>query len=91
MGCVVPDKDHSGMWRSVKVDGILSDTAKLCWLDVWAASLINVPLWSLLAVMNVEAMWLAKSAAVWSAQHPFVLFPSVNWRARVGYHNPEGG
>jgi hypothetical protein len=27
MGRVVPDKDHSGMWRSVKVDGILSDTA----------------------------------------------------------------
>ncbi len=24
MGRVVPDKDHSGMWRSVKVDGILS-------------------------------------------------------------------
>jgi len=31
MGRVVPDKDHSGMWRSVKVDGILSDTANLCW------------------------------------------------------------
>ena len=23
MGRVVPDKDHSGMWQSVKVDGIL--------------------------------------------------------------------
>jgi hypothetical protein len=31
MGRVVPDKDHSGMWRSVKVDGILSDTANLSW------------------------------------------------------------
>ena len=31
MGRVVPDKDHQGMWRSVKVDGILSDTANLCW------------------------------------------------------------
>ena len=31
MGRVVPDKDHSGMWRSVKVDGVLSDTANLCW------------------------------------------------------------
>ena len=31
MGRVVPDKDHPGMWRSVKVDGILSDTANLCW------------------------------------------------------------
>ena len=29
MGRVVPDKDHPGMWRSVKVDGILSDTANL--------------------------------------------------------------
>ena len=29
MGRVVPDKDHSGMWRSVKVDGILSNTANL--------------------------------------------------------------
>jgi hypothetical protein len=29
MGRVVPDKDHSGMWRSVKLDGILSDTANL--------------------------------------------------------------
>ena len=26
-----PDKDHSGMWRSVKVDGILSDMANLSW------------------------------------------------------------
>jgi hypothetical protein len=26
---VVPDKNHPGMWRSVKVDGILSDTAGL--------------------------------------------------------------
>ena len=25
MGRVVPDKDHPGMWRSVKVDGILSE------------------------------------------------------------------
>jgi hypothetical protein len=31
MGGVVPDKDHSGMWRSVKVDGILSDMANLSW------------------------------------------------------------
>jgi hypothetical protein len=31
MGCVVPDKNHPGMWRSVKVDGILSDTANLSW------------------------------------------------------------
>ena len=31
MGRVVPDKDHPGMWRSVKVHGILSDTANLCW------------------------------------------------------------
>jgi hypothetical protein len=30
-GPVVPDKDHSGMWRSVKVDGILSEAANLCW------------------------------------------------------------
>ena len=31
MGRVVPDKDHSGMWRSVKVDCILSDMANLSW------------------------------------------------------------
>ncbi len=31
MGRVVPDKDHQGMWRSVKVDGILSDMANLSW------------------------------------------------------------
>ena len=31
MGRVVPDKDQPGMWRSVKVEGILSDTANLCW------------------------------------------------------------
>jgi hypothetical protein len=31
MGRVVPDKDQSGMWRSVKLDGILSDSANLCW------------------------------------------------------------
>ena len=31
MGRVVPDKDHPGMWRSVKVDGILSDMANLSW------------------------------------------------------------
>jgi hypothetical protein len=31
MGRVVPDKNHPRMWRSVKVDGILSDTANLCW------------------------------------------------------------
>jgi hypothetical protein len=31
MGRVVPDKNHPGMWRSVKVDGILSDTANLSW------------------------------------------------------------
>ena len=29
MGRVVPDTDHPRMWRSVKVDGILSDTANL--------------------------------------------------------------
>jgi hypothetical protein len=31
MGRVVPDKHRSGMWHSVKVDGVLSDTANLCW------------------------------------------------------------
>ena len=31
MGRVVPDKNHPGMWRSVKVDGILSDAANLSW------------------------------------------------------------
>ena len=31
MGRVVPDKHHPGMWRSVKVDGILSNTANLSW------------------------------------------------------------
>jgi hypothetical protein len=31
MGRVVPDKNHPGMWRSIKVDGILSDTANLSW------------------------------------------------------------
>ena len=31
MGRVVPDTDHPRMWRSVKVDGILSDTTNLCW------------------------------------------------------------
>jgi hypothetical protein len=31
MGRVVPDKEHPGMWRSVKVDGILSEAANLCW------------------------------------------------------------
>ena len=31
MGRVVPDKERPGMWRSVKVDGNLSDTANLCW------------------------------------------------------------
>ena len=30
MGRVVPDKDHQGMWRSVKSSG-LSDMANLCW------------------------------------------------------------
>ena len=30
MGRVVPDKDHPGMWRSVKSNG-LSDMAKLSW------------------------------------------------------------
>jgi hypothetical protein len=30
-GRVVPNKNHPGMWRSVKVDGILSDTANLSW------------------------------------------------------------
>ena len=30
MGRVVPDKDHPGMWRSVKSNG-LSDTANLYW------------------------------------------------------------
>jgi hypothetical protein len=29
-GRVVPNKDHSGMWQSINVDGILSDTASLC-------------------------------------------------------------
>jgi hypothetical protein len=31
MGRVVPATDHQGMWRSVKVDGIVSDTANLSW------------------------------------------------------------
>jgi hypothetical protein len=31
MGRVVPDRDHPGMWRSVKVDGTLSDVANLSW------------------------------------------------------------
>ena len=31
MGRVVPDKDQPSMWRSVKVDGILSDMANLSW------------------------------------------------------------
>ena len=31
MGRVVPDRDQPSMWRSVKVDGILSDTANLSW------------------------------------------------------------
>jgi hypothetical protein len=31
MGRVIPDPEWPGMWRSVKVDGILSDTANLCW------------------------------------------------------------
>jgi hypothetical protein len=31
MGRVVPDKDHPGMWRSVKIYGILSDVANLSW------------------------------------------------------------
>ena len=31
MGRVIPDKERPGMWRSVKVDGNLSDTANLCW------------------------------------------------------------
>jgi hypothetical protein len=30
MGRVVPDKDHSGMWHSVKSNE-LSDMANLCW------------------------------------------------------------
>ena len=30
MGRVVPDKDHQGMWRSVKSSG-LSDMSNLCW------------------------------------------------------------
>ena len=30
MGRVVADKDHQGMWRSVKSSG-LSDMANLCW------------------------------------------------------------
>ena len=33
-GRVVPDKNHPGMWRSVKVDGILSDTANLSWSKI---------------------------------------------------------
>ena len=31
MGRVIPDEERPGMWRSVKVDGNLSDTANLCW------------------------------------------------------------
>jgi hypothetical protein len=31
MGRVVPDKDYPGMWRSVKIDAILSDVANLSW------------------------------------------------------------
>jgi hypothetical protein len=31
MGRVVPDTDHQGMRRSVKVDGILGNTANLSW------------------------------------------------------------
>ena len=31
MGRVVPDRDHPGRWRSVKVDGTLSDVANLSW------------------------------------------------------------
>jgi hypothetical protein len=31
MGRVVPDKAYPGMWRSTKVDGILSDGANLSW------------------------------------------------------------
>ncbi len=37
MGRVVPDKDHSGMWRSVKVDGPLGAWRRRChrqWPDV---------------------------------------------------------
>ena len=30
MGRVVPDKDHQGMWRSVKSSG-LGDMTNLCW------------------------------------------------------------
>jgi hypothetical protein len=29
MGRVVPEKDHPGMWRSIKVDRVLSDMANL--------------------------------------------------------------
>jgi hypothetical protein len=29
MGRVVPDKDHPGMWRSIKVERVLSDMANL--------------------------------------------------------------
>ena len=29
MGRVVPDKDYPGMWRSIKVDRVLSDMANL--------------------------------------------------------------
>jgi len=31
MGRLVRDNDHSGMWRSVEVDGFLSDAANLSW------------------------------------------------------------
>jgi hypothetical protein len=31
MGRVVPDKDHPGMWRSVKGNAILSGVANLSW------------------------------------------------------------
>jgi hypothetical protein len=31
MGRVVPDRDYPGMWRSMKIDAILSDVANLSW------------------------------------------------------------
>ena len=47
MGRVVPDKDHQGMWRSVKVDGILSDMANLSWSkDAVLAQAIREVAWN---------------------------------------------
>jgi hypothetical protein len=75
MGRVVPDKDHSGMWRSVKVDGILSDTANLCWSKdnvmaqairevAWDAA--NGPRKLLLVLGNHGSFRLAEAFELWS-------------------------